>query len=125
VVRAVAWRDGLDLAALLADGADAVLVDGPEAGSGRAFDWGGAAALRGRARWMLAGGLDPTNVGAAIARLRPPMVDVASGVESAPGVKDPVKMAAFVAAVRAAEAAAPVAREGAGEEARGGSDGAP
>lgn len=52
---------------------------------------------------ILAGGLNPANVAEAIRRLRPWAVDTASGVESAPGVKDPEKMRAFVRAVRSAE----------------------
>lgn len=104
VIRAVAWSTGLDLGALARAPADAVLVDGPRAGSGEPFDWAGAAGLRRLPRWVLAGGLEPGNVGRAIARLRPPAVDVASGVESAPGVKDARRLAAFMAAVRAAEA---------------------
>jgi phosphoribosylanthranilate isomerase len=53
---------------------------------------------------MLSGGLDPANVAAAVAVTRAPAVDVSSGVESAPGVKDPAKIAAFVRAVRDAPA---------------------
>jgi phosphoribosylanthranilate isomerase len=105
VVRAVTWRPGLDVDALASWPVDAVLVDGPDAGSGEAFDWGGAQSLRRLPRWVLAGGLAPHNVAQAIVRLRPPAVDVASGVESAPGVKDAVKMASFVAAVRSVEGA--------------------
>ncbi len=52
---------------------------------------------------MIAGGLNPENVGEAIAAARPYGVDVSTGVESAPGIKDPGKMARFVAAVRRAD----------------------
>ena len=90
--------------------ADAILFDarsdGALGGTGRAFDWSLLAnARRGRsvsARIVLAGGLTPTLVGEAIARIRPDVVDVSSGVESAPGVKDPQLMRAFIDAVRAA-----------------------
>jgi phosphoribosylanthranilate isomerase len=83
------------------------LVDAAVAGAGQAFDWAAFAAspshqaLVGR-RWLLAGGLGPSNVAAAIAMLRPWGVDVSSGVETAPGHKDPVLMQAFVTAVRSA-----------------------
>jgi len=73
-------------------------------GSGRSFDWSLARDARrfGLPFW-LAGGLTPANVGEAIRRAEPTGVDVASGVESRPGVKDPELVRAFVAAVRAAE----------------------
>jgi phosphoribosylanthranilate isomerase len=103
VIRAVAWSSELDLEALARAPVDAVLVDGPRAGSGEPFDWDGAAGLRRLPRWVLAGGLAPGNVARAIERLRPTAVDVASGVEAAPGVKDPRRLAAFMAAVRGAE----------------------
>ncbi|MDF1521914.1 MAG: phosphoribosylanthranilate isomerase [Trueperaceae bacterium] len=103
VLRAVSWTPGLDPAALDLGSVAALLVDGPEPGSGRAFDWDAAAArLAGGPRWVLAGGLTPETVAGAIARLRPYAVDVASGVEAALGVKDPAKLRAFVAAVRGA-----------------------
>jgi len=82
------------------------LLDAPSSGfggSGRTFDWelARSPALRG-VRWVLAGGLDPRNVAAAVRAVRPFAVDVASGVEVSPREKDPVRMAAFVAAVRGA-----------------------
>jgi phosphoribosylanthranilate isomerase len=52
---------------------------------------------------VLSGGLTPTNVGEAVCRLRPPAVDVSSGVEAGKGIKDAAKIAAFIAAVRAAD----------------------
>ena len=73
-------------------------------GAGRRFDWQLAHGARrfGLPVWI-AGGLTPDNVGEAVRRAVPAGVDVASGVESAPGVKDPARVRAFVAAVRAAE----------------------
>ncbi|MEM9518495.1 MAG: phosphoribosylanthranilate isomerase [Actinomycetota bacterium] len=84
-------------------GADLVLIDGAEPGSGEVFDWSLAegAPLAGH-RVLLAGGLHPGNVADAIRRVRPWGVDVASGVERAPGKKDPVKLREFVANARAA-----------------------
>jgi len=90
------------LAAVLLDAA----VPGQHGGTGQTADWSAAAGLRkalGLLPVLLAGGLTPDNVGAAVKTVRPWAVDVASGVESAPGVKDPVRMAEFVAAVRRAE----------------------
>nr|WP_221474390.1 phosphoribosylanthranilate isomerase [Planomonospora venezuelensis] len=80
---------------------DLLIVDAPRPGSGEPWDW---AAVRGRpsGRWMLAGGLDPSNVAGAIAAARPWGVDVSSGVETAPGVKDARLIAGFVAAARGA-----------------------
>ncbi|AQZ64086.1 phosphoribosylanthranilate isomerase [[Actinomadura] parvosata subsp. kistnae] len=78
---------------------DLLLVDAPHAGSGEQWDWG---AVRGRAsgRWMLAGGLAPGNVRAAIEAAGPWGVDVSSGVESAPGVKDSRLIEEFLRSVR-------------------------
>ncbi len=89
---------------------DAVLVDSRTAtaigGTGVAFDWDLAAKSifdnPGAQRYIAAGGLNPENVAEAIARLNPWGVDVASGVEAAPGRKDPDKVRVFVAKARAA-----------------------
>lgn len=89
--------------------ADRLLLDAkPPRGATRpggnavSFDWAILDGFDPGIPWMLSGGLDPGNVGAAIARTRAPGVDVSSGVESAPGRKDPELIAAFVTAVRAA-----------------------
>lgn len=71
-------------------------------GNGRRFDWRILADARPAMPWGLAGGLTAETVGEAIARVAPPWVDVSSGVESAPGVKDVAKIAAFVEAARRA-----------------------
>ncbi len=80
-----------------------LLYEGGVSGQGVLPDWGRAARVARRARLVLAGGLTPGNVGAAILAVRPAMVDVSSGVESAPGVKDPRRIRDFVLAVRDAE----------------------
>jgi phosphoribosylanthranilate isomerase len=69
-------------------------------GTGHVADWDGAAAVAKTRRIILAGGLNPDNVADAIARVRPYAVDVVSGVEARPGVKDHARMAAFFDAVR-------------------------
>jgi phosphoribosylanthranilate isomerase len=85
---------------------DTLLLDTPSAGrggSGQTFDWSLAVTARsqlGHRKLLLAGGLLPTNVAAAVAQVAPWAVDVASGVESAPGIKDHEKIAAFIAAAR-------------------------
>ena len=81
-------------------GADIVLLDSASPGSGRVFDWSLAEGAPSGHRLMLAGGLNEDNVGEAIRRVRPWGVDVSSGVESAPGVKDPRKLRAFINAAR-------------------------
>lgn len=85
--------------------AEALLLDahapGGAGGSGHALDW--SQWPRTPRRLVLAGGLRPDNVANAITLTRPFAVDVSSGIESAPGVKDPQRMAAFVAAVRACD----------------------
>jgi hypothetical protein len=84
-------------------GAEIVLLDAPSPGSGKVFDWRLAEGVpRGR-RLVLAGGLEPENVSEAIRTVHPWGVDVSTGVESRPGVKDPRKMRAFVQAAKSAE----------------------
>ncbi|MDY7100889.1 MAG: phosphoribosylanthranilate isomerase [Actinomycetota bacterium] len=82
--------------------ADIVLLDAPEPGGGITFDWGLVGDLVARHDVLLAGGLAPDNVGDAVRRVRPWGVDVASGVESAPGCKDASLMARFVSEAHAA-----------------------
>jgi len=100
VIRAVRFEPGLTPDAFARRPFDAVLLDGVRPGSGTAFDWAAAAAWRGWPRLILAGGLRPETVAEGIAALRPYAVDVASGVESAPGVKDAAAVRAFVTAAR-------------------------
>jgi len=73
-------------------------------GTGESFDWGLLRGRRSKVPLILAGGLRPDNVAAAIAEVRPFAVDVASGVESAPGIKDHALMVAFAERARAATA---------------------
>lgn len=70
-------------------------------GHGTGFDWSLLREVKVKKPWLLAGGLDPGNVAAALRQTNAHGVDVSSGVERAPGVKDPEKIAAFIAQVRA------------------------
>jgi phosphoribosylanthranilate isomerase len=79
-----------------------LLFEGPVSGSGRTTDWDAAADLARHAQLILAGGLTPQNVAAAIHHVRPFGVDTSSGVEEAPGVKNTGLIEAFVAAARMA-----------------------
>jgi phosphoribosylanthranilate isomerase len=94
VIRAVSYGDAFPTA-------ETLHVDGLEPGSGQAFNWNAldTSSLTGRP-WVLAGGLHPENVAAAIRSLKPWGVDVSSGVESAPGIKDHAKVKAFVRAAK-------------------------
>lgn len=84
---------------------DAILVDGSAGGAGQAFDWNALAHVRDACTkpLIIAGGLNADNVAQAIHAVRPYAVDVSSGVESAPGVKDPRLIQRFCQAVRAAD----------------------
>jgi len=79
-----------------------VLFEGPVSGSGQTTDWQAAADLARRCDVILAGGLNPLNVGAAIRQVRPFGVDVSSGVEDQPGRKSADKIEKFVTAARMA-----------------------
>ncbi|GHA88431.1 phosphoribosylanthranilate isomerase [Streptomyces termitum] len=101
--RATALADGPDTR-VGALGEEVLLLDSPRAGSGARWDLSLLDAARPEGHWLLAGGLGPGNVAGAIAAARPWGVDVSSGVESAPGVKDHALIRAFVAAAKAAAA---------------------
>jgi phosphoribosylanthranilate isomerase len=103
----IAGQDDLPRIAEHEDAADQILVDAraPDGasrpgGNALAFDWGLIAGRRWARPWMLAGGLTPENVAQAVRLTGAAQVDVSSGVESAPGEKDPAKVAAFIAAAR-------------------------
>lgn len=78
------------------------LFEGPVSGTGATTDWSRAAQLVQQGRLILAGGLNAANVADAIRAVRPFGVDVSSGVERTPGVKEPAKIVEFVNAARAA-----------------------
>ncbi|WP_116807552.1 phosphoribosylanthranilate isomerase [Steroidobacter cummioxidans] len=80
-----------------------LLFEGPVSGTGETTDWSAAASLAARTQLILAGGLNPSNVADAIAVARPFGVDVSSGVEARPGVKDSQKIYDFVRNARAAD----------------------
>ncbi len=107
VIKAVRMRSRADLQALSSFHTDYHLLDsyraGVPGGTGETFAWEIARAHRGRVPVILSGGLTPDNVAEAIAAVRPFAVDVASGTEASPGLKDPDKLRAFAAAVRSTE----------------------
>jgi phosphoribosylanthranilate isomerase len=105
----VAARGDLAQAKLYEDVANILLIDAKPpkgavlpGGNGRPFDWSLTREFRPSVPWLLSGGLDPDTVGAAVALSGARGVDVSSGVESAPGVKDPARIRAFVTAARRA-----------------------
>jgi phosphoribosylanthranilate isomerase len=85
-------------------GADFLLVDGENPGSGQVFDWRLAEGVSNHHRLIVSGGLRPDNVAEAVAHLRPGGVDVSTGVEAAPGHKDPLLLRNFIASARKAHA---------------------
>lgn len=114
VMKALPVETAADLAAVpvYARAADWLLFDARPprdatrpGGLGRPFDWTLLKALDPGLPFMLSGGLDPGNVGQALEVTSAPAVDVSSGVELTPGVKDPTKVMAFIRAVRASDAA--------------------
>jgi phosphoribosylanthranilate isomerase len=99
VVKAIRVSDGHSLAQLASYEVAAFLLDAPSAefgGSGRTFDWSLAVEVARELPVLLAGGLDPENVAEAVRTVRPIGVDVASGVEASPGVKDAAKLELFI-----------------------------
>lgn len=110
VMKAVGIRDSADVPAIARYGsvADQLLIDAKPpknaelpGGNGVRFDWSLIANRRWPVPWMLAGGLTPDNVAEGLRLTGANQVDVASGVESSPGVKDPARMTAFVSAAQA------------------------
>ena len=101
VIKALAMGEQNDVARIADYAGHMILIDTPTAGyggSGHTFDWSLARAATNRDGFIiLAGGLRPENVAQAVAEVKPFGVDVASGVESAPGIKDAARVAEFVA----------------------------
>jgi phosphoribosylanthranilate isomerase len=111
VIKVISVRDASDIASALKfeDAADHLMFDAkaPEGadrpgGHGARFDWTLLDGVSLKRPWLLAGGLDPWNVAEAMRLSRAPIVDVSSGVERGPGVKDPHLITAFLDAVRRA-----------------------
>ncbi len=105
VMKALRVRDAADLAevGVYAEAADLIMLDAkpPQGavlpgGNGLSFDWELARGFRCPRPWALAGGLEAGNLAAAVAATAADIYDVSSGVESAPGVKDPLKIRAFL-----------------------------
>jgi phosphoribosylanthranilate isomerase len=102
VIKAIRIASGADIRAAERFHTDLHLLDsavrGTRGGSGRTWDWGLIAQRRSGTPVILSGGLTPENVADGIAAVKPWAVDVASGVEAAPGIKDPALVEAFIAA---------------------------
>lgn len=106
VIKAVRVASGADIQDAARFHTDLLLLDAAVGsawgGTGQTFDWALAAHRHSQAPLILSGGLTPENVAEGIATVRPWAVDVASGVESAPGIKDHAKVEAFMAAAKEA-----------------------
>jgi phosphoribosylanthranilate isomerase len=106
VIKALRIGSAADLRDAARFHTDLHLLDGAarglRGGSGETWDWDLAAKRRSDVPVILSGGLTPENVAAGVAAVRPYAVDVASGVEASPGIKDPAKMEAFVRAAHGA-----------------------
>jgi len=104
VIKGIRVRSREDLALLSSYRVKAILLDayveGVVGGTGTTFDWSLAVEAKAWGPIILAGGLTPENVVEAVSRVQPYGVDVSSGVESAPGVKDPAKVRTFVENVK-------------------------
>ena len=104
VIKALRIGSGADIRAAARYHTDFHLLDAAAGaaygGTGRTWDWRLLAQRHSSVPMILSGGLDPGNVAEAVAAARPWAVDVASGVESAPGIKDPAKVEAFIAAAQ-------------------------
>jgi phosphoribosylanthranilate isomerase len=106
VIKALRLGAGVNDETFAAYPVSALLLDacvaGEYGGTGQRCDWPTAARIAARHRLILAGGLTPDNVAEAVRRVRPYAVDVSSGVEKEPGVKDPEKVASFIRMAREA-----------------------
>jgi phosphoribosylanthranilate isomerase len=106
VIKAIRVRSGADVQAAATYHTDFHMFDAHRAGlaggTGESFDWELVATRASQVPAILSGGLRPENVGDGIATVRPYAVDVATGVESAPGIKDHERMATFFEAAQAA-----------------------
>jgi phosphoribosylanthranilate isomerase len=102
VIKALGIGSGADMRAIERFHTDFHMLDSGRGGTGQVWDWRLAAQRHSPVPVILAGGLTPDNVAEGIAAVKPWAVDVASGVEAAPGIKDPAKVEAFMAAARGA-----------------------